>query len=58
MARKVNAAWKKCLNKTGNSSSNLPSEPNDRQRLILSIIGTETSEGIGTGEIGFDEVNV
>lgn len=56
MARKVNSAWNKYLSQTGNSSSNKPPEPNDRHQLILSIIGTETSVGIGVGEAGFGEV--
>lgn len=47
MARKVNYTWKNNLNKTGNSSSNQSIEPNDRQKLIIAIIDTETSEGIG-----------
>lgn len=34
----------------------MPPEPNDRQRLIINIIGTETSEGIGAGELGFGGV--
>ncbi|CAI6359115.1 unnamed protein product [Macrosiphum euphorbiae] len=55
MARKVNSAWNKYLSQTGNSSSNKPPEPNDRHQLILSIIGTETSVGIGVGENGFGE---
>lgn len=33
-----------------------PSEPNDKEKLILSIIGEETSTGLGVEEAGFREV--
>lgn len=54
-AHKKNAELKKYLGETGNHTHKNPPELTERENLIISIIGKETSEGIGVGEAGFGQ---
>lgn len=54
-ARKKNSDLKKYLGQTGNKTTRMPPELNEREKLMISIIGKETSEGIGVGEAGFGQ---
>lgn len=53
--KKINAEIKKYLSQTGNNTNKKAPELTERESLIISIIGRETSEGIGVGEAGFGQ---
>lgn len=53
MARKKNAELKNYFSQTGNLTNNSIPVLSERDKLIISTIGKETSEGIGVGEAGF-----
>lgn len=53
--RKNNPDLKKYLGQTGSKTTRIPTELSEREKLIISIIGNGTSEGISVGEAGFGQ---
>lgn len=58
LARKQNASWHKTLRRTGNNIDlDQINELSDRQKLVINIIETESSVGLGKEEARF-KINV